>query len=74
MYWRHIEKKRATKYKTDLFTKVILTDIDECTEDNPCKENQQCINTLGSYRCQPRLICNIGYEMNEGGTQCIGKY
>lgn len=46
-------------------------DIDECAEDNPCQRNERCINMLGSYRCQPYLICNAGYEMNEAGTQCI---
>lgn len=46
-------------------------DINECIEDNPCRQNERCINTLGSYRCRPLLTCNIGYEMNEEGTQCI---
>ncbi|KAK8406643.1 hypothetical protein O3P69_007314 [Scylla paramamosain] len=46
-------------------------DIDECIEDNPCRQNERCTNTLGSYKCQPRLNCYAGFEMNEAGTQCV---
>lgn len=50
---------------------VSCVDIDECAEDNPCRQNERCTNTLGSYTCQPRLRCFAGYEMNEAGTQCV---
>ena len=43
------------------------TDFDECADpsSNNCSlaENQECINTLGSFICQ----CNAGYSMQSGG-------
>ena len=32
-------------------------DIDECDVDeldNPCVENAYCVNTVGSYECEPK--------------------
>ncbi|XP_071442617.1 fibulin-1-like [Hetaerina americana] len=46
-------------------------DIDECAFGNPCKRNQRCLNTLGSYRCVNFLSCGGGHELNEAGTHCI---
>lgn len=48
-------------------------DIDECFTSNPCRSNQRCINTNGSYKCQNLLSCSGGYASNDEGTQCVGK-
>ncbi|KAG8225724.1 hypothetical protein J437_LFUL008109, partial [Ladona fulva] len=47
------------------------TDIDECSVGNPCKRNQRCLNTMGSYRCINFLSCGAGHELNEAGTHCV---
>lgn len=48
-----------------------LTDLDECADPNSnnCSvaENQECINTIGSFMCQ----CKAGYSTQSGG-QCKG--
>lgn len=49
------------------------TDTNECERENPCRWNQKCINTNGSYRCQHLLNCPGGHMANIDGTQCIGK-
>ena len=36
---------------------VYLTDIDECTDDNPCRNNANCTNNVGSYFCN----CTTGF-------------
>ncbi|GFQ75776.1 uncharacterized protein TNCT_259431 [Trichonephila clavata] len=46
-------------------------DIDECRRNPPCRLNQRCINTVGSYRCQNFLNCGAGFELNEVGDQCV---
>ncbi|XP_046406118.1 fibulin-1-like isoform X2 [Ischnura elegans] len=46
-------------------------DIDECALGNPCKRNQRCLNTLGSYKCVNFLSCRSGHELNEAGTHCV---
>ncbi|XP_055933014.1 fibulin-1-like isoform X2 [Argiope bruennichi] len=46
-------------------------DINECARNPPCRLNQRCINTAGSYRCQNLLNCGSGYELNEVGDQCV---
>lgn len=50
----------------------LIEDIDECYIGNPCKRNQRCYNTNGSYKCQSLLTCSGGYTSNDEGTQCIG--
>ena len=52
---------------TDYFD--AFADIDECTNGlHDCSaENSECINTVGSYRCQ----CKPGYILS--GNTCIGK-
>ena len=43
-------------------------DINECTEGTDgC--SQQCINTIGSYRCS----CSSGYRLASDGQACTGK-
>jgi len=49
-------------------------DINECEHNNPCRQNQRCLNTVGSYRCVNYLNCGGGFELNEAGTQCVGEY
>nr|XP_027216674.1 fibrillin-2-like isoform X4 [Penaeus vannamei] len=47
-------------------------DINECEERiSPCRRNERCLNTHGSYRCRPLLNCGVGYELNEIGNQCV---
>ncbi|XP_021928590.1 fibulin-1 isoform X3 [Zootermopsis nevadensis] len=46
-------------------------DINECEHNNPCRRNQRCVNTGGSYRCINYLNCGGGFELNESGNQCI---
>ncbi|KAK7493896.1 hypothetical protein BaRGS_00014778 [Batillaria attramentaria] len=59
-------------------------DINECEQQQQCKEDQYCTNTLGSYTClscnsactgcsghgpDKCTTCNEGYELN--GTTCV---
>ncbi|KAK7789041.1 hypothetical protein R5R35_010542 [Gryllus longicercus] len=46
-------------------------DINECEKENPCRRNQRCINTRGSFRCINLINCGGGFQLNEAGTQCI---
>ena len=48
------------------FNISIILDIDECTGSNPCDENANCNNTVGSFTC----ACNVGYVGN--GFNCLG--
>ena len=43
--------------------------MDECqsTSLNQCQ--QQCVNTIGSYKCG----CNTGYQLSPDGKTCTGK-
>ncbi|KAK3592726.1 hypothetical protein CHS0354_007728 [Potamilus streckersoni] len=44
-------------------------DIDECsTRAANCRIDQECVNTIGSYRCV--LTCREGYKRSEDGTRC----
>ncbi|KAL0979469.1 hypothetical protein UPYG_G00185480 [Umbra pygmaea] len=44
-------------------------DIDECTEgSHMCHYNQQCVNTVGTYRCQAK--CGPGFKPSAMGTSC----
>lgn len=44
-------------------------EIDECkTNQHACHEHSDCINTIGSYKCQ----CKKGYTGN--GIDCFRKY
>lgn len=33
---------------------IDISDIDECSETDPCTESLNCVNTPGDYKC----ICN----------------
>lgn len=37
-----------------------------------CHHNQQCVNTVGTYRCQVR--CGPGLKPSATGTSCEGEY
>ncbi|TRY54403.1 hypothetical protein DNTS_023681 [Danionella cerebrum] len=44
-------------------------DIDECTQGSHlCHPNQQCVNTIGTYRCQAK--CGLGFKPSIAGTSC----
>ena len=48
---------------------LFITDIDECeTEQHGCCNNSQCIDTIGSYRCD----CLPGYY-NNATIKCVGE-
>lgn len=50
----------------------IRLDINEC-DQNPCRRNQRCINTNGSYKCENLLQCSGGYTASDDGTRCEGE-
>lgn len=52
---------------------VIITDINECAS-NPCPRGQKCHNFNGRYQCISEVQCKIGYEMDESGEKCVGRY
>ncbi|KAE8292435.1 Hemicentin-1 [Larimichthys crocea] len=44
-------------------------DIDECAQgSHMCHYNQQCVNTVGTYRCQAK--CGPGFKPSITGTSC----
>uniref|UniRef100_A0AAY4E663 Fibrillin 2b n=1 Tax=Denticeps clupeoides TaxID=299321 RepID=A0AAY4E663_9TELE len=45
-------------------------DINECALDPDICPNGMCENLRGSYRC----ICNIGYESDTTGKNCVGDF
>lgn len=47
-----------------------LLDINECALDPDICQNGICENLRGSYRC----ICNIGYESDTSGKNCVGEF
>ena len=48
-------------------TKFSSLDNDECKRDeHKCEQN--CINTIGGYRCS----CNLGYILDSNGFNCTG--
>lgn len=47
----------------------LLLDINECALDPDICQNGICENLRGSYRC----ICNIGYESDTSGKNCVGE-
>lgn len=43
-----------------------LLDINECiTGSHSCRLGENCINTVGSFRCQRDSSCGTGYELTE---------
>ncbi|KAI6215635.1 EGF-CA domain-containing protein [Aphelenchoides besseyi] len=42
-------------------------DVDECADGDRCsQEYEQCVNTIGSFRCE----CELGYERNKQSGRC----
>lgn len=46
----------------------LITDIDECSTNNPCAH--VCHNTPGSYTC----MCHLSYQLGNDGRSCFRKY
>ncbi|KAK2161636.1 hypothetical protein NP493_1568g00016 [Ridgeia piscesae] len=42
-------------------------DIDECTDNNPCGDNANCTNTVGTFKC----VCSGGFTQYNA-TTCHG--
>jgi hypothetical protein len=45
-------------------------DINEC-EDNPCGDNKQCINLIGSYSCYAKNACPQGMYRPNSLSACV---
>ncbi|CAH2311914.1 hemicentin-1 isoform X2 [Pelobates cultripes] len=44
-------------------------DVDECSlEESPCRKNQECTNTIGSYMCTVK--CGAGFRAASNGLTC----
>ncbi|MBN3325347.1 FBLN2 protein, partial [Atractosteus spatula] len=67
----------VSNFKLFFIIVVILlffsADIDECSSPNvPCSPGFNCINTVGSYTCQRKIIvCSRGYHASPDGARCI---
>uniref|UniRef100_A0A8B9HWK4 EGF-like domain-containing protein n=1 Tax=Astyanax mexicanus TaxID=7994 RepID=A0A8B9HWK4_ASTMX len=55
------------------FSRGQCVDIDECrTVTQPCSPGFNCVNTIGSYTCQRKIImCGRGYHASPDGSRCI---
>lgn len=50
---------------------LVPADIDECSlGENVCHDGQDCMNTIGSYRCVMR--CGRGFRRTADGFSCTG--
>ena len=65
--------KREKNYSFIVYSTLIniwcFLDINECALDPDICQNGICENLRGSYRC----ICNIGYESDTSGKNCVGE-
>lgn len=61
---------RNTCINVRLHNPCPLPDINECALDPDICQNGICENLRGSYRC----ICNIGYESDTSGKNCVGEW
>lgn len=60
--------KCSLGFAYDPLRKICL-DIDECqTEERACDSTQDCINTLGSYKCE----CKVGFQFDSITGACTG--
>lgn len=66
-------RRFAFNYNRSSLKSRILSviDINECELRNPCARNQKCSNTNGGYRCITSLNCQVGFELNADGNQCV---
>lgn len=47
-------------------------DDDECEQfPSPCGSLHRCVNTVGSFRCAPRVICGPGHRLDDGEQRCV---
>ncbi|KAM4737714.1 LOW QUALITY PROTEIN: fibulin-2-like [Anableps anableps] len=47
-------------------------DIDECIMgSHNCGDGLECLNTAGSFRCNPKPVCPAGFEHSTQGGNCI---
>ena len=47
---------------------LLVSDIDECTNQHSCYANSVCNNTVGRYMC----VCNDGFILNNDQRNCEG--
>ena len=48
-------------------------DINECSQSiYPCKRDENCINTHGSYSCEI-MNCTLGFKFDKDANSCVGK-
>lgn len=52
-----------------------LPDVNECeTEEHSCNlHKEECVNSIGSYRCKPRPDCPVGFTRDATSLRCVGK-
>ncbi|VDM24523.1 unnamed protein product, partial [Hydatigera taeniaeformis] len=49
-------------------------DINECELNATlCRAFEQCTNRPGDYICEPKLRCEMGFQLNGNGTVCEGE-
>lgn len=54
--------------------RLFIPDVDECgAVTPPCSSGFTCINTVGSYMCNRKIICSRGYHASPDGSRCIGE-
>lgn len=46
--------------------------MNECDTENTCGRRYRCVNTLGSYKCVPNILCPEGYQASQQFT-CEGE-
>ncbi|KAK7933456.1 hypothetical protein WMY93_004352 [Mugilogobius chulae] len=64
--WLHLCMPSGFTISTETNT---CQDIDECAQgSHMCHFNQQCVNTVGTYRCQAK--CRAGFKPSLTGASC----
>lgn len=48
-----------------------ITDINECEQQSHNCGQDECVNTEGSFRCNPKPRCPLGFHWDAQGN-CIG--
>uniref|UniRef100_A0A3Q3W8Q3 Uncharacterized protein n=1 Tax=Mola mola TaxID=94237 RepID=A0A3Q3W8Q3_MOLML len=50
----------------------ICEDVDECTNStHSCQPNEHCVNTVGSFVCQPQVTCPAGHQLRDSVCEDI---